>query len=91
MSLWQLGMQAVATLGASNINALRPLLKSTSVFILAFDFDVAGIKATQEATKALGTYRCVKLNWTPDFKDVNEALQELGEELCKDYLNDITG
>lgn len=91
MSLWQLGMQAVATLGASNINALRPLLKSTSVFILAFDSDVAGIKATQEATKALGTYRCVKLNWTPDFKDVNEALQELGEELCKGYLNDITG
>lgn len=91
LSLWQMGMQAVATLGASNIVALSPLLKSTSIFILAYDSDEAGIKATLLARKALGPYRCKQLNWDGAFKDVNEALQKLGEVDCKEYFNEIIG
>lgn len=76
MSLWEVGMQAVATLGADNIGALSLLKKCTSVIILAFDPDDAGIRARERAAQMLGKYRCSYLE-LPTGVDVNQALQDI--------------
>lgn len=79
MSLWEIGIQAVATLGADNTTVLRMIEKSTSTIILAFDQDEAGRRATKNATKMLGIWRCKYLN-LPQGIDVNQALQDIGDK-----------
>lgn len=76
MSLWQVGVQAVATLGADNIKALKPLLKCTSTIILAFDPDEAGIRARDRAKNMFGAFRCRWLD-LPVGIDVNQALMDI--------------
>ena len=76
LSLWEAGVQAVATLGADNITALKMISKSTSFFILAFDPDDAGRRARDRAANMLGKYRCRWLN-LPEGIDVNQALQDI--------------
>nr|DAH56614.1 MAG TPA: DNA directed DNA polymerase [Caudoviricetes sp.] len=79
MSFWQINMQAVATLGADNIACLSQLKSCTSVIILAFDPDEAGIRARDRAAAMLGKFRCKWLD-LPQGVDVNQALQDIQDE-----------
>lgn len=76
MSLWEIGIQAVATLGADNTASLKMLLESTSTFVLAFDPDEAGRRATQESINILGAWRCSYVE-LPQKVDINQALQDI--------------
>lgn len=76
MSLWEAGVQAVATLGADNIGSLSFLLPCTSTIILAFDPDEAGRRARDRAAAMLGKFRCKYLE-LPEGIDVNQALQDI--------------
>lgn len=71
MTFWELGMQAVATLGAGNITSLKEIKDATSIFILAFDGDTAGVKARNKAAKLLGAFRCRYINM-PEDEDIND-------------------
>ena len=76
MTFWELGMQAVATLGADNITALAAIKKSTSMIILAFDNDMAGLKARERAADMLGRFRCRYIDF-PEGVDINEMHMQL--------------
>lgn len=76
MSLWEVGMQAVATLGADNIGCLSMLKKCTSIILLAFDPDAAGFRARDRAVDMFGKFRCKYLE-LPEGVDVNQALQDI--------------
>lgn len=76
MSFWELGMQAVATLGVGNIRALNAIKTATNIFILAFDGDEAGRQATKRAAKLLGSFRCRYIEF-PEGKDINDLLVEM--------------
>ena len=76
LSLWVIGLQAVATLGADNVACLSVLKKCTSTILLAFDPDDAGRRATERARKMFGDYRCMYLD-LPEGVDVNQALQDI--------------
>lgn len=76
MTFWELGMQAVATLGADNISALEAIKKSTSIIILAFDNDTAGLKARERAADMLGRFRCNYIDF-PEGVDINEMHMHL--------------
>lgn len=76
LSFWQSGFQAVATLGADNIQCLTQLKKCTSTILLAFDPDDAGRRGRDNAVKMLGEYRCQWLD-LPEGIDVNQALQDI--------------
>ena len=79
MTFWQIGLQAVATLGADNINSLKELKNSTSIFILAFDPDEAGVRARNRAAKLLGKWRCSYLD-LPEGVDVNKCFTDINNE-----------
>lgn len=90
MSLWQVGLQAVATLGADNISALREIQNATAIFILAFDPDEAGVRARYRAAKLLGKWRCNYID-LPQGVDVNKCLTDIkDEEVFVRYLARIT-
>jgi len=76
MSFWELGMQAVATLGVGNIRALNAIKTATNIIILAFDGDEAGRQATKRAAKLLGSFRCRYIEF-PEGKDINDLLVEM--------------
>lgn len=76
LSFWEVGMQAVATLGADNVGSLRLIQKSTSTIVLAFDPDDAGRRARDNASRMLGAFRCRWLD-LPEGVDVNQALQDI--------------
>lgn len=78
MSFWEANMQAVATLGADNIDVLKAISKCTTTILLAFDPDDAGRKATKRAAELLGKFRCKWLD-LPEGVDVNQALQDIGD------------
>lgn len=78
LSCWEAGMQAVATLGADNTRALNDIRKASSIIVLGFDPDEAGIKARDKAVALLGKYRCRWLD-LPSGVDVNQALQDIGD------------
>ena len=71
MTFWELGMQAVATLGADNISALSAIKGATSIIILAFDNDMAGLRARERAADMLGRFRCKYIDF-PEGVDINE-------------------
>ncbi len=75
MSFWELGMQAVATLGADNVTSLSAIKKSTSLIILAFDNDASGIQARERTFNLLGRFRCKYIEF-PVGKDINDLLME---------------
>ena len=79
MSFWQVGLQAVATLGADNVNSLSALKRCTSTILLAFDPDDAGRRARDRASIILGKWRCKWLD-LPTGIDVNQALQDIKDE-----------
>lgn len=86
LSFWEIGTQAVATLGADNISSLKLIRKATSTIILAFDPDTAGIRARDRASKFLGAYRCKWLD-LPEGVDVNQALQDIKDKnKFKDFM-----
>lgn len=76
LSFWEVGMQAVATLGADNVGSLSVLKKCTSTILLAFDPDNAGRRARDWAATMLGKWRCKWLD-LPEGVDVNQALQDI--------------
>lgn len=76
MTFWELGMQAVATLGADNISALSAIKKATSIIILAFDNDMAGLKARERAADMLGRFRCKYIDF-PEGVDINEMYMHI--------------
>ncbi len=76
MTFWELGMQAVATLGADNVTALSAIKKATSIIILAFDNDMAGLKAREKAADMLGRFRCKYIDF-PEGVDINEMHMKL--------------
>lgn len=76
MTFWELGMQAVATLGADNVTSLTAIKKSTSIIILAFDNDMAGLKARERAADMLGRFRCKYIDF-PEGVDINEMHMKL--------------
>lgn len=76
LSFWEVGVQAVATLGADNYMALMPLKKCTGIIILGFDPDTAGRRARDNAVRILGKYRCKWLD-LPEGVDINKALQDI--------------
>lgn len=79
MSLWEIDMQAVATLGADNLKPLVELKNCTSTIILAFDPDEAGRRARDRAVAILGAFRCKWLD-LPEGVDVNKALQDIKDK-----------
>lgn len=76
MTFWELGMQAVATLGADNISALSAIKGATSIIILAFDNDMAGLKAREKAADMLGRFRCKYIDF-PEGVDINEMYMHI--------------
>lgn len=74
--------RACATLGATNMESLYALKKATGPFLLMFDGDEAGEKATEQAKSILGAYRCVNFKFPPH-KDVNDIWQEYGFDEVK--------
>ncbi len=76
MSMWQAGFQAVATLGADNVRSLVEIKQATSMIVLGFDPDDAGVRARTRAASMLGKYRCRWLD-LPEGVDVNQALQDI--------------
>lgn len=90
LSFWQVGFQAVATLGADNVSSLSALKKCTSTILLAFDPDDAGRRARDIAVKMLGAFRCKWLD-LPEGVDVNQALQDIKDERkFKDFMHRCT-
>lgn len=86
LSFWEIGFQAVATLGADNIGALKLLQKASSTILLAFDPDDAGRRARDNASKMLGYFRCYWLD-LPQGIDVNQALQDIKDKVkFKDFM-----
>ena len=86
MSLWEIGVQAVATLGADNVQSLKLVKECTNIIILAFDPDDAGIRARDRAMKMLGRFRCRWLDM-PEGIDINQALQDIQDKKkFKDFL-----
>lgn len=87
LSFWEVGMQAVATLGADNTRSLELIKGCTSIIVLAFDPDDAGRKARDKASAMLGKFRCRWLD-LPEGVDVNKALQDIGDKKkFKDFMN----
>lgn len=76
MTFWELGMQAVATLGADNISALSAIKGATSIIILAFDNDMAGLRAREKAADMLGRFRCKYIDF-PEGVDINEMYMHI--------------
>lgn len=66
--------RAVATLGVANISALSALKKAVGPFLLMFDGDDAGEKATEQAVKLFGKHRCIVFKFMPG-EDVNSLWQ----------------
>lgn len=79
LSFWEVGVQAVATLGADNISALNLIRQVSSTIILAFDPDEAGRRARDNASAMLGKFRCRWLD-LPEGVDVNQALQDIRDK-----------
>ena len=87
LSFWEVGMQAVATLGADNVRCLSMLKDCTSIIVLAFDPDDAGRRARDRASAMLGKFRCRWLD-LPEGVDVNQALQDIGDKKkFKDFMS----
>lgn len=76
MTFWELGMQAVATLGADNVSALSAIKNATSIIILAFDNDMAGLRAREKAADMLGRFRCRYVDF-PEGVDINEMYMHI--------------
>lgn len=89
MSFWQLGIQAVATLGADNIGALEEIKSSASLIILAFDNDPAGLRARDRAAEMLGRFRCKYIQF-PEGVDINELLTTMESEKLLKYISENT-
>lgn len=90
LSFWEVGCQAVATLGADNVRSLHQIKGCTSKIILAFDPDEAGFRARDRAASMLGVYRCAWLD-LPAGVDVNQALQDIGDnEKFKAFMRKCT-
>lgn len=74
-TLWTMGVQCVATLGAQNTGSLSAIKNAIGPFLLAFDPDAAGIEARKKAASLLGAYRCDYLD-LPVGKDINNIWQD---------------
>ena len=90
MSLFELGLQAVATLGAASTQPLKQALAQAQHIILAFDPDEAGMLATEKCLKMFGSYRARYLE-LPEKKDINDILCDMLSYGCPkseiiDYL-----
>lgn len=82
-TLWQAQYcRACATLGATNMESLQSIKKATGPFLLMFDGDEAGQRATEQAKSILGAYRCIIFN-LPPHKDVNDVWKECGFDANK--------
>lgn len=72
LSLWTSEYcRAVATLGVTKINLLKAIKDATGPFLLMFDGDQYGQKATEQAKQYLGAYRCISYRFNPN-EDVND-------------------
>lgn len=88
-TLWQLGLQAVATLSSTNVNALHQIANAREI-ILALDNDEAGIRGAYKAVDIFGSFRCKYLE-LPAGVDVNDVLCHMlasgkTQQEAKDYL-----
>lgn len=81
MSLYELGLQAVATLGASSTGPLKDALKLAPHIILAFDPDEAGMLATDKCLQMFGPHRARYLE-LPEGKDINDILCDMTNYGC---------
>lgn len=79
--------RAVATLGATNLQPLRALAGAAGPFLLMFDGDDAGKKATEDAKELLGAYRCVVFKFPPN-KDVNDIWQDCNFD-CDKFFTEL--
>jgi hypothetical protein len=90
MSFWEVGMQAVATLGTGNIKALNEIKGATSIIILAYDNDESGRSATEKAAELLGRFRCKYVQFTEE-EDINNVLVRLKDkEKVLEYITENT-
>lgn len=81
MSLYELGLQAVATLGAASLYPLKEALRMAPHIILAFDPDEAGRLATERCLEMFGAHRARYLE-LPEGKDINDILCDMLEYGC---------
>lgn len=74
LTLWKLGKQSIAMIGTGTAQQYEILKKSNiRTFILAFDPDEAGRRATIRFRKALGKYKNIKeVVYEEEGKDVND-------------------
>lgn len=77
--------RAVATLGATSTDSLKSIKNATGPFLLAFDGDEAGRKATTRALDLLGDYRCKVIRL--DNNDINNLWVSCG--FNSEAFNDI--
>lgn len=66
--------RAVATLGVANTSALSAIKEAIGPFLLMFDGDAAGEKATEQAITLFGKHRCIVFKFLPG-EDVNSLWQ----------------
>jgi hypothetical protein len=72
LSLWRLGIQAVAMLSATNTAALTELIDARQI-VIALDNDAAGREGALKAQRVLGAFRCMFLD-LPSGADINDLL-----------------
>lgn len=78
LSLWTSGYaRAVAMLGATNIFSLYAIKNAVGPFLLMFDGDEAGRKATEKAKELLGAYKCITFAFN-EGEDVNSLWKACG-------------
>lgn len=72
LTLKQIGIPCVATLGAGKEKGFGALARVRQVY-LGYDMDGAGDAGAEKAAAALGRYRCKRISWGD--KDPNDMLQ----------------
>ena len=86
LSLEELGYKSISTAGITGQERLINLMHKNNTYVIAFDNDDAGKKATQELTEKIKdkNLMSVVFNFDNKYKDINEYLQGNKKKLEKE-------
>lgn len=92
LSLEELGYKAISTAGITGQERLINLMHKNNTYVIAFDNDDAGRKATQELTEKIREKNLLSavFNFDNKHKDINEYLQKNKKGLEKELKNFIS-
>lgn len=70
------------------IDRSKELLRNVSRFIIAVDYDEAGLSLREELARRLGPARCMFIEYPESCKDLNEVLELYGQAEVARVIND---